>query len=89
MLKLLVSVLIFASCSSSSIRGRSRPNIIFMMIDDLGWNDVGFHDNNAINTPVLDNLVKEGVKLDNYYVQPICSPSRSTLMSGRYLVSLS
>ena len=60
-----------------------RPHILFILADDLGWSDVGFH-GSAIKTPNIDKLAKEGVILDNYYVQPLCTPTRSALMSGRY-----
>lgn len=62
--------------------GKVTPHIIFMMVDDQGYSDVGYHGSD-IHTPVLDQLAAEGVKLENYYVQPICSPSRSQLMTGR------
>lgn len=61
---------------------RPQPHIIFFMVDDQGYRDVGYHGSD-IRTPVLDQLAAEGVKLENYYVQPICSPSRSQLMTGR------
>lgn len=48
-----------------------------------GFNDIGYH-NPTLNTPTLDKLAAEGVKLENYYVQPICTPSRSQLLTGRY-----
>lgn len=60
------------------------PHIIFVMVDDQGYSDVGYHGSD-IHTPVLDQLAAEGVKLENYYVQPICSPSRSQLMTGRWV----
>ena len=63
----------------------SQPNIVFVLADDYGWNDVGYH-GSEIKTPTLDRLASDGVKLDNYYVQPICSPTRSQLLSGRYQV---
>ena len=50
---------------------------------DLGWSDVGWH-NGFAKTPNLDRLVKEGVELDQHYVQPVCMPTRTALMSGRY-----
>ena len=62
-----------------------RPNIIFILADDYGWNDIGYH-GSEIKTPNLDALAAGGVKLENYYVQPICTPTRSQLMSGRYQV---
>ncbi|XP_054610957.1 arylsulfatase I-like isoform X2 [Dunckerocampus dactyliophorus] len=62
-----------------------QPHIIFILIDDQGFNDIGYH-NPAIKTPTLDKLAAEGVKLENYYVQPICTPSRSQLLTGRYQI---
>jgi len=62
-----------------------QPNILFILADDFGWNDVGYH-GSEIHTPVLDSLAATGIKLNNYYIQPICTPSRSQLMSGRYQV---
>uniref|UniRef100_A0A8B9HA92 Sulfatase N-terminal domain-containing protein n=1 Tax=Astyanax mexicanus TaxID=7994 RepID=A0A8B9HA92_ASTMX len=60
----------------------SQPHIIFIMVDDQGFRDVGYH-GSEIKTPTLDWLAATGVKLENYYVQPLCSPSRSQLMTGR------
>ena len=58
-------------------------HILLIVVDDLGWSDVGFH-NPQINTPNIDHLASEGVILDNYYVQPICTPTRAALLSGMY-----
>ncbi len=71
----------FATLKSKS----KQPNIVFILADDYGFNDVGYH-GSAINTPTLDALAAKGVKLENYYVQPICTPTRSQLLSGRYQV---
>uniref|UniRef100_A0A3Q4BA01 Sulfatase N-terminal domain-containing protein n=1 Tax=Mola mola TaxID=94237 RepID=A0A3Q4BA01_MOLML len=57
----------------------------FSMISDQGFNDIGYH-NPTIKTPTLDKLAAEGVRLENYYVQPICTPSRSQLITGRYQI---
>ena len=61
----------------------SPPHILFVVADDLGWSDVGFH-GSKIQTPNIDKLASEGVVLDNYYVLPMCTPTRSALMTGRY-----
>ncbi len=60
-----------------------RPNILLIVADDLGWSDVGWH-NGFGKTPNMDRLVREGVELDQHYVQPVCTPTRTALMSGRY-----
>ncbi|OWK55259.1 Arylsulfatase J [Lonchura striata] len=61
---------------------RSQPHIIFILADDQGFRDVGYH-GSEIRTPTLDKLAAEGVKLENYYVQPMCTPSRSQLITGK------
>ena len=60
-----------------------QPHILLLLVDDLGWSDVGFH-GSKIRTPNVDKLASEGVILDNYYVQPYCTPTRGSLMTGRY-----
>ena len=65
------------------------PHVVFVLMDDYGYNDVGYHakdHDSAIRTPTLDKLAQDGVKLENYYVQPSCTPTRSQLMTGRYQV---
>lgn len=61
-----------------------RPNIVFMLADDLGRADCGFMGGKEIQTPHLDKLAKSGTILDQFYVQPVCSPTRAALMTGRY-----
>jgi arylsulfatase A-like enzyme len=63
----------------------TRPNIVYFLIDDLGYADVGFMGSKDVRTPTIDRLAKEGVILTSFYVQPLCSPTRSTLMTGRYV----
>ena len=61
----------------------SRPHILMIVMDDLGSFDLGFH-GSGILTPTSDALAKQGIYLDNYYVLPSCSPTRTALLSGRY-----
>ncbi len=60
----------------------SKPHIVMFVSDDMGWNDVGYH-GSKIATPHIDRLAKEGMQLDRFYVHPICSPTRTALMTGR------
>ncbi|XP_042365591.1 LOW QUALITY PROTEIN: arylsulfatase B-like [Plectropomus leopardus] len=62
-----------------------QPHIVFILADDFGWYDVGYH-SSEIRTPNLDKLSAGGVRLENYYVQPLCTPSRNQLMTGRYQI---
>ncbi len=64
-----------------------RPHIVFVLADDLGWYDVGFHGSD-VRTPTLDRLASEGVLLERHYVLPACSPSRSALLTGRDAVRI-
>ena len=57
--------------------GSSKPHIILTVADDLGYNDVSMHGSKQVPTPNLDAMAKAGVMLMNYYVQPVCSPTRS------------
>lgn len=60
-----------------------KPNIVFLLADDLGWGDVGFHGPD-IKTPNIDKLAARGARLEAFYALPVCTPSRSALMTGRY-----
>jgi len=81
------TLLLFISFPNSvllhGLKNSKHPHILFILADDLGWSDVGFH-GSVIKTPNIDKLASEGVILGNYYVQPLCTPTRSALMTGRY-----
>jgi arylsulfatase A-like enzyme len=65
------------------MQAAERPNIIVFLADDLGWSDVGWH-GGEIKTPNLDKLAMEGARLEQFYVLPVCSPTRAALLTGRY-----
>ena len=77
---LLISWLCFSLCAQAA----RQPNIVFLLIDDLGYADCGFNGGQQIKTPNIDRLAKSGTIIDSHYVQPVCSPTRSTLLTGRY-----
>uniref|UniRef100_A0A0B7A305 Sulfatase N-terminal domain-containing protein n=2 Tax=Arion vulgaris TaxID=1028688 RepID=A0A0B7A305_9EUPU len=76
-----VQIIIVLLCAC--VQGKQPPNVLFILADDLGWDDIGFH-GSEIQTPNIDRLAYEGVILDNYYVQPMCTPTRGALLTGRY-----
>ena len=78
-----LAVLGLTSLPTTAAAADSRPNIVFIMADDLGWADVAFHGGNA-PTPHLDRLARDGLELARHYVAPVCSPTRAGLMTGRY-----
>ena len=63
-------------------KAQERPNIVILVADDLGWADVGYRGSD-IETPNLDRLAQEGVRLERFYTLPICTPTRAALMTGR------
>ena len=60
-----------------------KPNVVILLADDLGWNDVGYH-NSKVQTPNIDRLAQQGIELDRFYVDPTCSPTRASLMTGLF-----
>lgn len=69
--------------ASAALHAAPRPNIVFIVADDLGWKDVGFHGSD-IQTPNIDRLAKEGAELNQFYALPMCTPTRAALLTGRY-----
>src|SRR5262245_36832668 len=60
------------------------PNVVVIITDDQGHGDLGVHGNPKIKTPHLDRFARQSVKLDYFYVSPVCAPTRASLMTGRY-----
>ena len=69
--------------SPTLVSAEQRPNVVFIIADDLGWADVEFHGGNT-PTPNLNRLLEEGVELKQHYVAPVCSPTRAGFLTGCY-----
>jgi arylsulfatase A-like enzyme len=67
-----------------ALAAANKPNILHIVADDLGWKDVGFNGCTDIKTPNIDALAAGGAKFTQFYVQPMCTPTRAALMTGRY-----
>lgn len=84
--RLILLSTVFVAFSAGLFAGEgkrsAKPDLVFIMADDLGWADVAFHGGNA-PTPHLDRLAHEGLELTQHYVAPVCSPTRTGLMTGR------
>jgi arylsulfatase A-like enzyme len=76
---------VFSSCNpKDAAEIEQKPNVIIIMTDDQGIGDFGFTGNPYIKTPVLDELASQSLNLTNFYVSPVCAPTRASLMTGRY-----
>lgn len=89
---IVITIVIVFSCvgyipAVIAVSSSTKPNIIFIMADDLGNHDVGYH-GSEIHTPNIDQLSQEGARLESFYGMNVCSPSRAALMTGRYPMRL-
>ncbi len=87
-IKLFYTVLIWiiaTSCNEKKPVKLERPNIVFIIGDDVGWNDIGCYGNSGIKTPNIDQLSNEGIRFNNVFLTASsCSPSRCSIITGRY-----
>lgn len=72
-------------CSLSAPAQPASPNLIFVMSDDQGWGDVGYNGHPRLQTPHLDEMASQGLRVDNFFAgAPVCSPTRATCLTGRH-----
>lgn len=69
---------------TAGVEASDPPNVILIMTDDQGYGDFGFNGNPVIRTPNLDAMARRSARMENFYVSPVCSPTRACLMTGRY-----
>lgn len=72
------------SLIASALTAADRPNVLVVITDDQGFGDLGYHGNPVLKTPNIDAFAKASVRMTQFYVCPVCSPTRSSLMTGRY-----
>ena len=79
---LLIVFIVFNSCISPI--ENKKPNVIIIITDDQGFGDLGINENPNIITPNIDQFASESIQFDNFFVSPVCAPTRASLMTGRY-----
>ncbi|HOD80252.1 MAG: Arylsulfatase precursor [Planctomycetes bacterium ADurb.Bin126] len=71
-------------CGACVAADKQRPNIVLVLADDVGYGDLACHGNTHVKTPQIDVFAREAVAFSNFHVCPVCSPTRASLMTGRY-----
>lgn len=85
--KYVVILIVFITFTISELcfaQEQPHPNVIIIMTDDQGYGDLGITGNPHIKTPVIDEFARESIRFNNFYVSPVCAPTRSSLLTGRY-----
>jgi arylsulfatase A-like enzyme len=76
--------LLSAPAAKAQVVSPTRPNVVLIITDDQGYGDLAVHGNPRLRTPNLDRLARQGVRFEAFHVAPVCSPTRASLMTGRY-----
>ena len=82
-LPLFLMTVISTGCQKQEVNSKP-PNVILVITDDQGYGDMGYHGNPNVKTPTLDAFARESVRFNDFHVSPVCAPTRSSLMTGRY-----
>lgn len=84
-MKYFLALITWVACSASLMAVSLRPNIVLLMSDDQGWGETGYNGHPCLQTPVLDEMARTGLRLDRFYAaSPLCSPTRASVMTGRH-----
>ena len=74
-----------AATRQAAVGEPKKPNVVFILVDDMGYADIGSYGAHDIRTPNLDRLAREGVRLTDFYANgPVCTPTRAAFITGRY-----
>ena len=87
MIRITIVLGLIMSFVQAKAQNNDRPNIVIMMVDNLGWGELGCYGGGTLRgaeTPRLDKLASEGIRFQNFNVEPQCTPSRSAFMTGRH-----
>ena len=74
-------------CTFLSAISQTSPNVVLILADDMGYGDLGIHGNPVIHTPTLNQLARDGMRMDRFYVSPLCAPTRASILTGKYHLS--
>lgn len=81
----LLSILVFFTCCENSKKSDSPPNVLFILVDDLGWKDLSCYGSSFYETPNIDRLADMGFRFSQAYAaHPVCSPTRAAIMTGKH-----
>ena len=69
---------------TAALASAKAPNVVVLLADDAGWGDYSFNGNRQVATPHIDGIAKAGAHFDRFFVQPVCAPTRSEFLTGRY-----
>ncbi|MEO1588352.1 MAG: arylsulfatase [Bacteroidota bacterium] len=83
---LLLAATLLQCHSPEGYSSNKPPNVVIIMADDQGWGDLSFNENPIVSTPNIDSLARNGAIFDHFYVEAVCSPTRASLLTGRYAV---
>ncbi len=83
-MKSLTALLLLLTLGSAATRAADKPNVVLFLVDDMGWRDCGVYGSTYYETPRIDAFAKQAMRFTNAYAQPLCSPTRASLLSGQY-----
>ena len=83
-----LAIIFLSSCNAPVKKEHARPNIVIIFIDDFGWPGIGCYGNSRVETPNIDRLAVEGMKFTDAYVNPQCTPTRASLLTGQHTARL-